>query len=204
MSNISIPNAAIEIKDATANPGPMGLLAFGMTTLLLNISLAGFTSLNSLVLLVEIFTGGILQVIAGILDWKKGNTFGSTVFISAGFFWVVLALQTILPAWSGGAVPGPTPVSEGFFLLMWTAFVVVLFVGAIKMRNRSFQIVLAVVAILFFIASVGALTRNPVINTISGYFGIFCGVLSIFVSLKQFLGEVDKVVAAEHAREERG
>ena len=74
-----------EIKDNTANPAPLGLLAFGMTTVLLNLHNAGFYELNSMILAMGICYGGLAQVIAGIMEWKKNNTFGTTAFISYGF-----------------------------------------------------------------------------------------------------------------------
>ena len=78
--------STIAIKDSTANPAPLGLLAFGMTTILLNLHNAGFYELNSMILGMGIFYGGIAQVIAGILEAKKNNTFGLTAFTSYGFF----------------------------------------------------------------------------------------------------------------------
>jgi len=66
------------IKSESANPGPLGLLAFGMTTVLLNLHNAGFYELNSMILAMGFFYGGLAQIIAGILESKKNNTFGMT------------------------------------------------------------------------------------------------------------------------------
>ena len=66
------------IKDSTANPAPLGLLAFGMTTVLLNLHNAGYFELNSMILAMGLFYGGSAQVIAGFMEWKKGNTFATT------------------------------------------------------------------------------------------------------------------------------
>ena len=79
-----------QIKDTTANPAPLGLLGFGMTTVLLNLHNAGFFELNGMILAMGICYGGLAQVIAGIMEWKKGNTFAATAFISYGFFWLSL------------------------------------------------------------------------------------------------------------------
>jgi len=73
-----------KIKDTTANPAPLGLLGFGLTTVLLNIHNAGFYGLNTMILGMGICYGGIAQIIAGIMEWKKGNTFGATAFTSYG------------------------------------------------------------------------------------------------------------------------
>ncbi|MCI4443142.1 MAG: acetate uptake transporter [Lentimicrobium sp.] len=67
------------IKDTTANPAPLGLFGFGMTTILLNIHNAGFFELNSMIMAMGIFIGGVME-------WKKGNGFGMAAFTSYGFF----------------------------------------------------------------------------------------------------------------------
>src|SRR5436853_6510520 len=86
------PNEPItQIKDTTGNPAPLGLLGFGMTTVLLNLHNAGFYELNSMILAMGICYGGAAQIIAGIMEWKKGNTFATTAFISYGSFWGSLA-----------------------------------------------------------------------------------------------------------------
>ncbi len=73
------------IRDTTANPAPLGLMGFGMTTVLLNLHNARFFVLGTMVLAVGIFYGGLAQIIAGIMEWKKKNTFGTTAFTSMGF-----------------------------------------------------------------------------------------------------------------------
>ena len=81
----------LSLKDTTANPAPLGLLGFGMTTVLLNIHNAGYYELNTMILSMGIFYGGIAQIFAGLMEWKKNNTFGTTAFTSYGLFWLTLA-----------------------------------------------------------------------------------------------------------------
>src|SRR5437773_10548053 len=83
-------------KDKTGNPAPLGLLGFGMTTVLLNLHNAGFYELNSMVLAMGICYGGLAQIIAGIMEWKKSNTFAATAFISYGLFWLSLVTLVVL------------------------------------------------------------------------------------------------------------
>ena len=90
-------STTIMIKDTNANPAPLGLLAFGMTTVLLNLHNAGIFEMNSMILAMGIFYGGIAQVIAGIIEGKKNNTFGLTAFISYGSFWLTLAGLIVMP-----------------------------------------------------------------------------------------------------------
>jgi uncharacterized protein len=87
----------VRILDTTANAGPLGLLAFGMTTILLNLHNAGFFSMGSVIFAMGIFYGGIAQIIAGIMEWKKNNTFGTVAFISYGFFWISLVFVILMP-----------------------------------------------------------------------------------------------------------
>jgi hypothetical protein len=70
------------LKDTSANPAPIGLMGFGLTTLLLNLHNIGLFGLNSMILAMGIFYGGIAQLIAGILESKKGKTIGTVAFIS--------------------------------------------------------------------------------------------------------------------------
>ena len=85
------------LNDNTANPAPLGLCAFGMTTILLSVHNAGVTGLSSPILAMALFYGGIAQVIVGIMEWKKNNSFGMLTFGSFGFFWISFAAILMLP-----------------------------------------------------------------------------------------------------------
>src|SRR5258708_8233318 len=87
----------IQTKDTTANPAPLGLLGFGMTTVLLNLHNAGFYEINSMILAMGLCYGGAAQIIAGLLEWKKGSTFAATAFISYGFFCLSLLFMILFP-----------------------------------------------------------------------------------------------------------
>src|SRR2546427_6023345 len=101
----------IQIKDTTGNPAPLGLLGFGMTTVLLNLHNAGFYELNSMILAMGICYGGAAQIIAGIMEWKKGNTFATTPFISFGLFWLSLVASIILAKLGWGAASNDTAIA---------------------------------------------------------------------------------------------
>lgn len=123
-------NQITTITDTTANPAPLGLLGFGMTTVLLNIHNAGFFPVNSMIMGMGLFVGGLAQVIAGVQEWKKNNTFGATAFTAYGFFWIALVATWVLPKLNfivlgdGGTASSTAlaaPSSElamGFFLTM--------------------------------------------------------------------------------------
>jgi succinate-acetate transporter protein len=178
-------------KDTTANPAPLGLLAFGMTTVLLNIHNAGLIPLSSMILAMGIFYGGLAQVIAGIMEWKKGNTFGCTAFTSYGMFWLVFAGLLVLPK-AGLWETGPDPRTLGFFLLLWGIFTLVMFVGTLKLKNLPLQVVFGTLVVLFFLLAAAEFTGVAAIGTIAGWEGIICGASAIYAGLAQVLDELNK------------
>jgi uncharacterized protein len=114
-------------KDTTSNPAPLGLMGFGMTTVLLNFHNAGLFELGSMILGVGIFYGGIAQVIAGIMEWKKGNTFGTTAFTSYGMFWLSLVALLVLPKM--GLAGAPEKSAMVAYLIVWGLFTAGLFIA---------------------------------------------------------------------------
>src|SRR5471030_3287400 len=136
------------IKDTTANPAPLGLLGFGMTTVLLNLHNAGYYELNSMILAMGICYGGVAQIIAGVMEWKKGSTFAATAFISYGFFWLSLVVLLLLPKWTLASAPDGTAMAA--YLAMWGLFTAVMFVGTLRL-SRALQFVFGSLTILFFL-----------------------------------------------------
>ena len=119
--------SSISIKDTSANPAPLGLFGFGMTTILLNLHNAGIYEMNSMILAMGLFYGGIAQVIAGIMESKKNNTFGMTAFISYGFFWLTLVGLIVMPKM--GWIPAASTDAMIAYLIMWGIFTLLLFFG---------------------------------------------------------------------------
>ena len=122
----------VQIKDMTANPAPLGLIAFGLTTVLLNFHNAGFYELNSMILAMGIAYGGTAQVIAGVMEYKKGNTFATTAFGSYGLFWWSFVLLVILPALFPALKLTPDPASVAAYLFMWGIFTLVMFIATLN------------------------------------------------------------------------
>lgn len=174
-------------KDLTANPAPLGLLGFGMTTVLLNIHNAGFFGLGSMILAMGICYGGLAQVIAGIMEWKKGNTFGTTAFTSYGFFWLSLVIIKVMP--KTGLMEAPSNSAMVAYLTLWGIFTGVLFIGTLKL-SRSLQVVFGSLTLLFFMLALGDITGSTFIKQLTGFEGIFCGLSAIYAGLAQVLNEV--------------
>ncbi|WP_183559443.1 acetate uptake transporter [Mucilaginibacter sp. SP1R1] len=182
-----IPTTPVPVKDGIANPAPLGLCAFGMTTVLLNIHNAGFFEMNSMILAMGIFYGGLAQVIAGIIEAKKNNTFGLTAFTSYGFFWLSLVGLIVFPKLGWGAA-----ASEGAmcaYLSIWGVFTLLMFFGTLKL-NRALQFVFASLTVLFFLLVAGDATGNTSIKHLAGYEGIICGASAIYTGIANVLNEV--------------
>jgi succinate-acetate transporter protein len=175
------------MNDELANPAPLGLMGFGMTTVLLNLHNAGLYTLGTMILSMGIFYGGIAQIIAGIMEYKKGNTFGTTAFTSYGLFWLTLVFLNILPNTGLWNVP-PELFALGSYLLMWGLFTLFMFFGTLK-RNRALQVVFLSLAILFFLLAIGDFTGISLIKIIAGYEGIFCGSSAIYLAIAEIINE---------------
>jgi uncharacterized protein len=175
------------VRDLTANPAPLGLMAFGMTTVLLNIHNAGLYPMSTMILAMGIFYGGIAQVIAGVMDWKKNSTFGTTAFLSYGLFWLTLVGLIVLPKWTG--VAAPDKVAMGWYLMLWGIFTGLMFVGTLRL-SRSLQVVFASLTILFVLLALGDWTGNAAITRVAGYEGILTGLSAIYASVAQVWNEL--------------
>ena len=177
-----------QIKDTTANPAPLGLLGFGMTTVLLNLHNAGFYELNSMVLAMGICYGGIAQVVAGFMEWRKGNTFAATAFISYGLFWLSLVTMIILTKLGWGSAANDTAMAA--YLAMWGLFTLVMFIGTLRLHVAG-QVVFGSLTILFFLLAYGDFTAASAgFKHFTGYEGIFCGFSAIYTGLAQVINEL--------------
>ena len=165
-----------------ANPAPLGLLGFGMTTVLLNLHNAGIIPLSAVICAMGVAFGGTGQVIAGIMEFKKGNLFGATAFTSYGLFWWSLILIWRNPF----EVSGGDSVSVAYYLLLWGIFTLFMFIGTLK-HNKATQIVFCSLALLFFLLSIADFTGSAAMLKIAGVVGILCGCSAIYNALAQVL-----------------
>ena len=166
-----------------ANPAPLGLMGFGMTTVLLNIHNAGFFPLGSMILAMGIFYGGIAQVIAGICEFRKGNTFGMTAFTSYGMFWLTLVFLLVFKQ-----LPGNSAEFMGWYLFIWGVFTFFMWFGTWG-KHRAIQMVFLSLTILFWLLAIRDWTGNTSIGTLAGYEGIICGLSAIYLAAAEVLNE---------------
>jgi hypothetical protein len=175
-------------KDLLANPAPLGLMGFGMTTVLLNLFNASILTSASMgmILGMGMFYGGLAQVIAGVMEFKKGNTFGTTAFTSYGLFWLSLVAILVIPAlgWAGKV----DALSMAAYLFMWGLFTTYMFIGTLK-KNRALQFIFGTLALLFFLLAIADYTGSSMIKTIAAYEGVICGLSAIYLACAEVLND---------------
>jgi len=174
------------MAEKLANPAPLGLLGFGMTTILLNIHNAGWYALGPMVLGMGIFVGGIAQLIAGMFEFKKNNTFAYTAFISYGLFWLSLVAILVAPRLGFQA---ESSLAMGWYLLIWGAFSFVMFLATVK-HSKALQLVFLTLTFLFFMLAVSDFTGSSALKILAGYEGIICGILAMYTGLAEILNEI--------------
>lgn len=177
----------VSFVELTANPAPLGLCGFGMTTVLLNLHNAGLFPLDATILIMGLLYGGLAQVIAGIMEWKKNNTFGTVAFTSYGFFWMTLVGIWVLPGL--GAVKPAAPAAVVSYLILWGLFSLVLFVATFKL-NRALRFTFATLVALFALLVAAKLAESHNLHVIAGYVGLVCGGAALYTAAAQVLNEI--------------
>lgn len=175
------------IADSTANPAPLGLMGFGLTTILLNLHNIGLFGIGSAILAMGIFYGGMAQIIVGIMEWKKKNTFGTVAFTSYGLFWLTLVAIIVLPKFD--IFDAPTTAAMTAYLFLWGFFTLILFVGTLKM-HRAIQMVFFLLTVLFILLALGDMFHSAAIKRFAGFEGILCGLSAMYVGAAEILNEV--------------
>lgn len=171
--------------DLTANPGPLGLFGFALTTILLNVHNAGFYGISVMIMSMGVFYGGIAQLLAGIMEWKRGNQFGSIAFISYGSFWLSLVFIWIAPSFG---LPKVTNLEMGFYLLVWGLFTLVFFLQSLRGRTVG-KILFGLLSLLFILLSIGNFLDSSVILKIAGFEGVLCGLVAFYEASALMINE---------------
>jgi succinate-acetate transporter protein len=189
-----------EKTEKLANPAPLGLLGFGITTVLLNLHNAGYwPAVDSMILAMGLVYGGLAQVIAGMMEFKKGNTFGTVAFTSYGLFWWSLVILILLPKdilLVNPTLFQPTQLATAAYFFMWGLFTLAMFFGTLK-ANRVLQFVFITLAILFFLLTArdaslyaGMTSVADYVGKVAGYEGIICGLSAFYLAIAHVLNEV--------------
>ena len=159
-----------------ANPAPLGLGGFALTTILLNIHNAGFFEVNVMIFAMGIFYGGIAQLIAGIMEFKHGNTFGMVAFLSFGSFWLTLVFIWVAPNFG---LPAADATSMGCYLTIWGVLSFAMFICTLK-GSMIGKLIFGSLVVLFALLAAATFTGNHTLHTVAGYEGIGCGSLALY------------------------
>ncbi len=167
-----------------ANPAPLGLLGFGMTTVLLSLHNAGgILALDWVTLSMGVFVGGIAQIVAGIMEYRNGNTFGTVAFTLYGLFWM-----TFVTTHAGIEGMSGSPETLGVWLFLWGVLTLFLLMGTLNGR-RSTTVVFATLTVTFFLLSAGNLAGVDAIVTAGGVVGLVCGASAMYTAFAEILAE---------------
>lgn len=164
-----------------ADPGPLGLAAFAMTTFVLSVFNAGILphSLEPSVLGLALFYGGGAQFFAGMWEFRKGNTFGALAFSSFGAFWLsfwfyVARIAPALP-------PADAHKATGLFLLGWTIFTAYMTIASLR-TTGAIAAVFVALTLTFLFLTIGAFADASGITKIGGYLGLLTALLAWYAS----------------------
>lgn len=187
------------LANATSDPAPLGLLGFGMATVLVALANAGFLPLNALLVTMGVFCGGLVQIITGISEWRRNNTFGATAFISYGMFWLTLVALMVMPRFGLGRAPSSAAVVA--YLSMWGIFTAALFIGTLRL-GRTLQVFFGLLTMLFVLLAIAGATGSDIIRLIAGYQGILTGAMAMYAGMVKVVKDLnqDNVVTADAVR----
>jgi succinate-acetate transporter protein len=174
-----------------ANPAVLGLTGFGMTTMLLNLHNVGIIKgFDTAIMGLGIFVGGLAQVIAGIMEYRKGNTFGTTAFIAYGTFWISLVFAVIASEKWGLVLVHKEGLA--WYLFLWGVFTLFMTVGTFKI-NRVLQFVFVTLTVLFFLLAVcnwAGVKAGEGLMVVSGIIGLFTGAAALYLAMSENINEI--------------
>ncbi|MBZ3936212.1 acetate uptake transporter [Methanimicrococcus blatticola] len=176
----------IKIADTTGNPGALGLTGFSLATLTLSFHNMGLVPENMTVIAMAIFVGGLAQLLAGMMAWKKGNTFETVAFTGFGVFWLSFAFILIAPL--GTAAAGDFGLA--LYLLLWGIFGLGLLLGTLKMGVKALVVVFTLLVLTFFMTAAFHFVLIPIVGVIAGFFAFLLGAAAFYTAMAIVLNEV--------------
>ncbi|GAB6968524.1 acetate uptake transporter [Komagataeibacter kakiaceti JCM 25156] len=167
-----------------ANPAPLGLMGFGMTTVLLNLHNAQIVPMGAAIMAMGLVFGGVTQFTAGVLEYRNDNTFGMTAFMGYGAFWLSLVVLLCLPQW--GLAPASAPALLGSYMWIWGLFTAIMAVGSL-VASRMHQVVFFSLTVLFVLLGSAEIFARPILTLVAGYEGLLCGFSAIYLAAAEIL-----------------
>jgi len=191
VSQIRVPEAktSVPVADTApsmpqpqiADPGPLGLAGFAMTTFVLSVFNTNMISdtVGAAVLPLALFYGGLVQLLAGMWEFRKGNTFGAVAFSSYGAFWLAFAAYVKFVA--PGLPAGDAGNATGLFLLAWGIFTLYMTVAAMR-TNGAVLAVFVTLTITYIVLTIGAFSGNAMTTKVGGWCGIVTAACAWYAS----------------------
>jgi succinate-acetate transporter protein len=159
-----------------ANPGPLGLIGFGLTCMLLCIHYLGVIELSIVIISMGFLPCGLAMIITGIIAFRQGNTFDGTVFAAYGLFWWSFVVILINPIES---LTTASNISLGLFDLFWGIFTLFMFIVSLK-QTRVAQVLFFTLTLLFFGLAIYGFTGSEPILLVAAWIGIVCAASAIY------------------------
>jgi succinate-acetate transporter protein len=173
------------VAPAIADPAPLGLCGFALTTFVLSCINAGLfpAGITNIVVGLALFYGGFAQLLAGMWEFRTGNTFGATAFTSYGAFWLSFAAIFIPGTGIADAVGkanlGP---AVGLYLLGWTIFTGLMFFGTLRI-NMALVVLFGLLFLTFLALTIGELAASPALHVLGGWLGIITALTAWYTAL---------------------
>src|SRR6266496_4280908 len=177
--------AVAPLTDVTASsiadPAPLGLAGFALTTFVLSMFNAGLVDKRALPIVfgLALAYGGVAQLLAGMWEFRKGNTFGATAFSSFGAFWLsywayVTFFAKQVPAANAGS-------AVGLFLIAWGIFTAYMWIASFR-TTAAVNLVFLLLAITFILLGIGEARGSTGIVKLGGWFGLATAVAAWYAS----------------------
>ncbi|MEJ2421000.1 MAG: acetate uptake transporter [Acidobacteriota bacterium] len=168
-----------------ANPAPLGLAGFAFTTWMLSMVNAGWYDEKSMgiILALAFAYGGTAQLVAGVLEYPRGNTFGTVAFFSYGAFWWSFALFVLFFS------KGVSGAMVAWYLLVWGVFTFYMWIGSLKI-GVALQFVFLALWLTFFALAIGGFAGSHGWTILGGYLGLITAVIAFYVSAGEVINDV--------------
>lgn len=189
-------NRAAPVVSAVANPAPLGLCGFALTTFVLSSINAGWFPAGgtNIVVGLALFYGGLAQLLAGMWEFKTGNTLGATAFTSYGAFWLSFA-AIFIPGTgilAALATSGALHSALGLYLLAWGIFTFLMFLGSLR-TTLALMTVLGLLTLTFLALAFGELLGASPLGVLGGYLGILTALAAWYTALAGLLTSMDGI-----------
>jgi succinate-acetate transporter protein len=178
-----------------ADPAPLGLSGFALTTLVLSLWNAGVLAGNDVKVVIGLaaFYGGLAQLLAGMWEFRNGNTFGATAFSSYGAFWLTFA-ALLIPGFgvTFGTATGPSHAAVGWYLLSWGIFTGLMLLGTFRL-NGALVVVFALLCITYVLLAIGEFSGAAAgtgITSVGGWIGVLTAIAAWYTALAGILRSV--------------